>query len=75
MILYPEFKVFIEILNFISFYSNRGPVTLIKRVKITYSFLQCVKLVPRYHFKLAYVVLQMAVKDKVSQNPLLKMEK
>ena len=41
---------------------NRGPVKLIKLVKIAHSFLVCVKLVPRYHFKLDYVVLQTAVK-------------
>ena len=41
----------------------KGPVKLIKRVKIAYSFLVCVKSVPRYHFKLAYVILQMAVKE------------
>ena len=36
---------------------------LIKRVKIAHSFLVCAKSVPRYHFKLAYVVLQMAAKN------------
>ena len=41
---------------------SKGPVKLIKRVKIAH-FTVCVKLVPRYHFKLAYVVLQMAVKE------------
>ena len=41
----------------------KGPVKLIKRVKIAHSFLVCVKSVPRYHFKLAYVILQMAVKE------------
>ena len=40
----------------------KGPVKLIKRVKMAHSFLVCVKSVPRYHFKLAYVILQMAVK-------------
>ena len=34
-----------------------------QRVKIAHSFLQSVKSVPHYHFKLAYVVLQMAVKE------------
>ena len=34
-----------------------------QQVKIAHSFLQCVKSVPRYHFKLTYVVLQMAVKE------------
>ena len=33
------------------------------RAKIAPSFLVCVKSVPRYHFKFAYVVLQMAVKE------------
>ena len=42
---------------------QKEPVKLIKRVKITHSVLQSVKSVPRYHFKLAYVVLQMAVKE------------
>ena len=41
----------------------KGPVKLIKRVRIAHSFLVCVKSVPRYHFKLAYVILQMAVKE------------
>ena len=41
----------------------KGPVKLIKRVKIAHSFLVFVKSVPRYHFKLAYVILQMAVKE------------
>ena len=40
----------------------KGPVKLIKRVKIAHSYLQCVKSVPRYHFKLD-VNLQMAVKE------------
>ena len=34
-----------------------------QRVKIAYLYLQSVKSVPSYHFKLAYVVLQMAVKE------------
>ena len=38
----------------------KGPV---KRVKIAHSFLVCVRSVPRYHYKLAYVILQMAVKE------------
>ena len=43
---------------------NKGPVKLIKRVKIAHSFLQAsVRSVPRYHFKLAYVTLQTAVKE------------
>ena len=40
-----------------------GPVKLIKWVKIAHSFLVCVRSVPRYHFKLAHVTLQMAVKE------------
>ena len=47
---------FIEILD-------KGPVKLIKRVKIAQSFLVCVRSVPPYRFKLAYVILQMAVKN------------
>ena len=39
---------------------HKGPVKLIKRVKIALSFLQSV---PSYDFKLAYVILQMAVKE------------
>ena len=42
---------------------TRGPVKLIQRVKIGHSFLVSVKSVPLYHFKLAYVVLHMAVKE------------
>ena len=41
----------------------KGPVKLIQRVKITHSFLQSVKSVPVYHFKLSYVVLHMDVKE------------
>ena len=41
----------------------KGPVKLIKRLKIAHSFLRSVKSVPRYHFKLAYVILQMVVKE------------
>ena len=40
----------------ISFYSDKGPVKLIQRVKIGHScFTVCVKSAPRYHFELAYV--------------------
>ena len=42
---------------------TKGPVKLIKQVKTAHSFLACVKSVPPYHFKLAYVILQMAVKE------------
>ena len=45
------------------FMLQKGPVKLMKRVKIAHSFLQSVKSVPHYHFKLAYVILQMAVKE------------
>ena len=42
----------------------QGPVKLIKRVKIAHSILQSVSnQFLRYHFKLAYVILQMAVKE------------
>ena len=41
----------------------KGPVKLIKRVKIAASFLVCVKSVQRYHFELVYVALKMAVKE------------
>ena len=50
----------------------KGPVKLIKRVKIAHSFLVCVKSVPRYHFKLAHVVLQVAVKKPTSKISLAK---
>ena len=49
--------------TFIWLKEYKGPVKLIQRVKITHSFLVCVKSVPRYHFKFAYVVLQMVVKE------------
>ena len=52
----------------------KGPVKLMQWVKIAHSFLVCARSVPRYHFKLTYVVLRMAVKE-FFQNPLLKMEK
>ena len=44
---------------------KKGPVKLIKRVKIAHSFLQSLSdiLVPHCHFKLAYVIQQMAVKE------------
>ena len=42
----------------------KGPVKLIQQVKMAHSFFTvCVKSVPHYHFKLPYVVLQMAVKE------------
>ena len=36
---------------------DKGPVNLIERVKIAHSFSVCVKSVPGYHFKLAYVIV------------------
>ena len=42
---------------------QKGPVKLIKRVKIAHSFLYSVRSVPHYHFNLAYVILQMTVKE------------
>ena len=45
------------------FTKGKGPVKLIKRVKIAHLFLVFVRLVPRYYFKIVYVILQMAVKD------------
>ena len=42
---------------------QKGHVTLIKRVKLAHLFSACVRSVPRYDFKLAYVILQMAVKE------------
>ena len=41
----------------------KGPVELMHRVKIAHSFSVCVKPVPLYYFKLAYVVIRMAVKN------------
>ena len=41
----------------------KGPVKLIKRVKIALSCLVCVRSVSRYDFKLAYVILEMAVEE------------
>ena len=39
-------------------------IKLTKRMKIAHSFFTvCVRSVPHYHFKLAYVILQMAVKE------------
>ena len=43
--------------------TRKGPVKIIKRVKIAHSFLVCVRSVPRYHFKLSHVIVQMAVKE------------
>ena len=41
----------------------KGPLKTMQRVKIAHSFLQSVKSVLRYHFKIASVVLRMAVKE------------
>ena len=50
--------------NFFSFQTPfKGPVKLMKLVKIPHSFSVCVKSVPLYRFKIVYVVLQMAVKE------------
>ena len=44
-------------------WSLKGTVKLIQLVKIAHSFSVCVKSAPLFHFKLAYVVLHMAVKE------------
>ena len=50
----------------------KGPVKLIKGVKIAHSFfIVCVKSVPRNHFKLAYVILQMTVNVPLNSCPPL----
>ena len=41
----------------------KGPVKLIQWVKIPHSLLQHVSNLFNYHFKLAYVILHMAVKE------------
>ena len=46
----------------------KGPVKLIQRVKIAHLFVQCVKSVPLYYFKLAYVALHAAV-NKFVETP------
>ena len=53
----------VEDQRFIDWDHYKGPVELIKQVKIAHSFLVCVKSVPGYHFKLACVILQMVVKE------------
>ena len=40
----------------------KGPVKLVKRVKIPHSFYSLCQISSSYHFKFAYVVLHMAVK-------------
>ena len=53
--------------------SQKGSVKLMQRVKIVHSFFTvCIKSVPRYHFKLAFVVLQMAVKEFFETHTLLR---
>ena len=43
---------------------KKRPVKLMQWVKISHSlFAVCAKSVPRYHFMLAHVVLEMAVKE------------
>ena len=42
---------------------HNGPVKLIQYVKIAHSVSVCVKSVPLYRFKLAYVVLHMTAKE------------
>ena len=59
----PSFAGIHEILKVIWLFEHKGLVKLIKRVKIAHSFLVCVRSVPHYHFKLAYVILQMIVKE------------
>ena len=63
--------------------SENGPLVLILQrtceadqagENSSFIFTVCVRSVPRYHFKLAYVVLQMAVKRSFRKS-LLKMEK
>ena len=53
-----------ETISILSGKYKKGPVKLIKQVKIAHSFLVCVKSVPHYHFKFSYVILQMAVKER-----------
>ena len=52
-------------LSFMLVWQAKGPVKLIKRVKIAHSFLQSFKSVPLYYFKLAYVILQMSFSHSV----------
>ena len=46
-------------------HQDKEPVKLANQVGENSSFLftVCVRSVPRYHFKLAYVILQMAIKE------------
>ena len=52
----------LSLLMFGQLHMITGPVKLMQRVEIAYSFLVCVILF-HYHFKLAYVVLHWAVKE------------
>ena len=56
-------------------FPEKGPVKLANQAGENNSFIftVCVKSVPLYHFKLAYVTLQMVVKE-VFKTPLPKME-
>ena len=47
--------------NYLTKQSPKEPVKVIHLLKIAHSFLQSVKSAPRYHFKLAYILV-MAVK-------------
>ena len=62
--------------KFTSLKSRQAPITLKKNIlgqrtcqanqageNSSFIYIVCVKSVPRYHFKLAYVILQMAVKE------------
>ena len=52
----------LECSNFLT--ATKGPVKLIKGVKIAHSFFTvCVRSILRCQFKLAYVILQIAVKE------------
>ena len=53
-------KLLLNVLRRITF-AQKGPMNLIQRVRIAHSFLQSV--LNLFHFKLAYVVLHMAVKQ------------
>ena len=46
----------------------KGPVKLIKRVKVAHSFLVCVKSFHRYHFKLAFVIFRNNFSKPTSKN-------
>ena len=55
---------FLFMVVFSQAYGRKGPVKLMQRVNIAYSFFTVsAKSVARYHFKLAYVVRQMTVKE------------